>query len=345
MSGFPSDFASVLAVYSGDCQPRHVIPVTGGGFSGSKVWRLETARGQLCLKRWPAEYPDRRQLRSIHQFLSGVDAAGFHRIPLPIATREGDTVVEHDDHLWELTAWLPGEADQPNQLGTATSPARIQAALTALAEFHRAASMSQKPQPVGFAPGLLQRCEQLSKLTAAGLDELERQTDLRRNVCPGLAERSRQLFKNFRARTAADHSTLKGAAALMTSIQPCIRDIHRDHVLFAGDQVTGIIDFGSMKSDSVACDIARLLGSMAIDEASLWSDGLAAYQRVRPLSDTELRLVEAYDRSAVLLSGFHWLQWIFADGRQFDDRPRVLQRFDLIAQRLSRLAVETTFGS
>jgi homoserine kinase type II len=290
------------------------------------------------LKRWPAEYPDRDQLRSIHRVLADVDAAGFHRVPLPIATRDGRTFVEHDDHLWELTPWLPGESDPPNQLGRATSPARIQAALTALAEFHRAASTVARPQPSGVAPGLFQRCELLSKLLAGGLDELERMTVRCREIWPELAERSKPLFKNFRGRAAVAHDALRAAATLETPIQPCIRDIHRDHVLFVGDDVTGIVDFGSMKADSVACDIARLLGSMAIDEAPLWRDGIAAYERVRPLSVVEQRLIAAYDQSAVLLSGFNWLQWVFAEGRRFDDRAGVLQRLELISQRLARLA-------
>jgi Ser/Thr protein kinase RdoA (MazF antagonist) len=308
-----------------------------GGFSGSRLWRLETARGWLCLKRWPTAHPDGAQLRSIHRILVDVSAAGFHRVPLPIVSSEGETFVEYDDHLWELTPWLPGESDQPNELCRTTSPARIQAALTALAEFHRAASATQRPQPSGVAPGLLQRSEMLGRLIAGGLDELERQTDLRREIWPELADRSKHFFQSFRQLAAAIDVALTAAAALTTPIQPCIRDIHRDHVLFVADQATGIVDFGSMKPDSVACDVARLLGSMAIDDATLWRDGLAAYESVRPLSFTEQQLITAYDQSAVLLSGFNWLQWVFAEGRRFEDRLGVRQRFDLISQRLARM--------
>jgi Ser/Thr protein kinase RdoA (MazF antagonist) len=121
------------------------------------------------------------------------------------------------------------------------------------------------------------------------------------------------------------------------SIQPCIRDIHREHVLFENDTVTGIIDFGSMKPDCVACDIARLLGSMALDDKSLWHEGLEAYENVRPLSQIELSQIEAYDQTAVLLSGINWLQWAFVDNRKFENHQAVLQRFEVITQRLANL--------
>ena len=100
------------------------------------------------------------------------------------------------------------------------------------------------------------------------------------------------------------------------SIRPCIRDVHREHVLFQDDRVTGIIDFGSMQPDNVSCDIARLLGSMAGDETELWRLGLTAYERLTPLTDPERLLVKAYDESGVLLSGLNWLKWVFLEDRQ-----------------------------
>ena len=59
---------------------------------------------------------------------------------------------------------------------------------------------------------------------------------------------------------------------------------------------------------------------------------------VFPLNRSESQLVRVYDASGVLLSAINWLQWIFVDGRQFDDQASVLLRFDEIAARLASLA-------
>ncbi len=73
-----------------------------------------------------------------------------------------------------------------------------------------------------------------------------------------------------------------GAAELLAApLQPCIRDVWHDHVLFVGDDVSGLVDFGAMQPDSVAADIARLLGSLAGDDRQAWTIGLAAYESVQ----------------------------------------------------------------
>jgi homoserine kinase type II len=107
-------------------------------------------------------------------------------------------------------------------------------------------------------------------------------------------------------------------------------------VLFEGDRVTGIVDFGAMQYDHVAADIARLLGSFAGDQLELWRAGLGAYRGLQSLTERERLLVDMYDKSGLLLGGIHWLQWVFVDGREFVNRRAVLARFDEIVGRLVR---------
>ena len=49
-------------------------------------------------------------------------------------------------------------------------------------------------------------------------------------------------------------------------LSPAIRDIHHDHVLFSGDQVTGLVDFGILRIDTPLADMARLVGSLVADD-------------------------------------------------------------------------------
>ncbi|MCC7086600.1 MAG: phosphotransferase [Pirellulales bacterium] len=338
MSFAEPDFAQILAAYSGDYRLKRSCRRIISGFSGSKIWRLETAAGPLCLRCWPPESPDINRLRYIHSVLAEVAAAGFRQIPQPIPALDGVTFVEKFDHHWELSPWLPGEPDRPDRLDHSSSAVRIQAACSALAAFHRAAHRAEGFQSLGSAPGLLARIEHLRTLLAGGIHELCRQIERHQARWPDLAQRS-QPFIGLFVRAAPDVlRRITALAALQVPIQSCIRDVHRDHILFVDDAVTGIVDFGSMKPDSVASDIARLLGSMAIDHAHLWEEGLAIYSQIRSLSADERRLIRAYDQSAVLLSGIHWLQWLFAEGRRFERPAAVLHRFDVMMQRLARLA-------
>jgi homoserine kinase type II len=186
------------------------------------------------------------------------------------------------------------------------------------------------------SPGLVERCEFLSQLREGG--HQQQLAAIRSGPWPGLDERARRLLSFFPALAPRLHAQLIDAGKLPVPLQPCIRDIWHDHVLFTGDEVTGLIDFGAMRPECVATDIARLLGSLLLDDADGWRLGLASYQEVRPLSSNELHLVGVFDHSATLLSGLNWLRWIFLEGRQFADATRILARLDETLRRLQVLA-------
>jgi homoserine kinase type II len=330
---------AVLGQYPADCRPVEPPEPIAGGLSGSGIWRLKSLRGPLCLRQWPVEHPGLAQLCWIHSVLASVDKAGFKLLPLPIPGTAGKTFVEHAGHLWELTPWMAGSWDNPGQLTKATSQSRIQAALTALAEFHKAVEATlENRQTADCPPGVLKRLERLEALQNGGMDLLVLQIAKFRDRWPELANRSYRFINLIHQASACVRTSLQRASQFRVHIDPCIRDIHREHVLFDGERISGLIDFGAMQPDNFATDIARLLGSMAIDDFDLWQAGLAAYGSISPLNDSDRLLVSIYDQSMVLLSGINWLEWIFVENRQFSDRSAVLSRFDAIAGRLLTLA-------
>jgi homoserine kinase type II len=334
------DPTPVLSEYPVDFRPGagSILP-WHGGFSGSRIWRIEMADRILCLRRWPKERTEAAEIRQIHAWLQGVLQSGFRLFPVPIATSAGETVIRYDGYLWELTPWLPGKPVDCRSSEEVLTATRLSFTMIALAQFHQAVASDTKNRlPAGFAPGILNRLERLKQLCSGGLEQLAAAITNRRSVWPDLADRSVDGVIHFRAAADAVLASLHEAARLSVPIQPCIRDIHRDHVLFEDDRVTGIIDFGAMRPDSRAGDVARLLGSLAGGDRQLWEEGLAAYGRVFLLNRSESQLVRVYDASGVLLSAINWLQWIFVDGRQFDDQASVLLRFDEIAARLASLA-------
>src|SRR5262249_48027114 len=104
--------------------------------------------------------------------------------------------------------------------------------------------------------------------------------------------------------------------------------------LFDGNTVTGLIDYGGVKIDHVAVDLARLLGSMVEDRVKLRAAGLEAYKRVRPLSLQEEELVSVLDETGTLVGLITWLKWLYIDGKQFDDRTAAARRLEMLVKRV-----------
>lgn len=331
--------AVLWSEYDGKYRPKQVRRVVSdGAFSGALVWRCESDAGPLCLRRWPARSPSPQRLCWIHEVIRKTAAAGFTALPIPIATHRGFTFVEHDEHLWELAPWLPGESDEPARLAVASSPARIAAAAQSLAHFHKAAAKAFAPLDCQMPTSVHDRSLQIRRLGQGGLERLERAVNDDPARWPELAERAPTLFDRVKPLMQPVMHRGMSAGIANVPLQPCLRDVHRDHVLFSGDRVTGIVDFGAMRVDTMATDVSRLLGSMAIEDEALWAGGIAAYEQVRPISDDERRLITSYHETRVVLSGVFWLRWVFVEHRHFENRRAVEERFDLILARLAALS-------
>lgn len=324
----------VVRLYPDDCQPRAIeVPTATEGFSGAKLWRLDTPRGPLCLRRWPPGHPTADRLEFIQAVLWHVDQEGFCEVPLPLETQHHHGYVLFAGHLWELTPWLPGRPDYRQ----CPSPRKLIAAMEALAEFHRAASTFPLPDPgPSPSPGIVERRDRLRDLLSGRIETLRQATH--KGGWPELAARGRDLLGLFGGAAGRVLELLNSAAEVGVALQPCIRDIWHAHVLFVGEQVSGIVDFGAMRPENPAADVARLLGSLAGDSTADWDRGLEAYDRIRHLSDDELRLVTIFDRSTVLMGGLQWLEWVYLEERAFDDPNGVLARVDEFVSRLTRLA-------
>jgi Ser/Thr protein kinase RdoA (MazF antagonist) len=331
------DLQSVIAAYSDRLRPSQTEYLAGaGGFSGARFWRLRTAAGTLCVRRWPAEHPAPAELATIHAVLRHVKDAGVQTVPVPMPTRNGASYVERSGFLWELTPWMPGQADY----WRAPSRNKLIAALEALGHFHRAtASFADNCATATVAPAIQSRGDLLNDLLSAGLQQMGSAIDARPDT--EMTRIAKQIVVLFPRVAGQIESQLAVANRLAVTIRPCLRDIWHDHVLFTDDRVTGLIDFGAMKNDSVAADLSRLLGSLAGDNVGDWACGLAAYQRVCRLSPDEFQLIGILDSSTILLSGMNWLRWIYLENRTFEDKASVVNRLRNITRRLEGLVARS----
>ncbi|MEX2138123.1 MAG: phosphotransferase [Pirellulales bacterium] len=339
------EIENVLAAYPADCRPGIVETLGGaGGFSGAQLWRLTAPRETLCLRQFPPEHPDPTRLTWIQSVVAYVAKLGFRLLPLAIATRSGEGFCEYGGYLWELTPWMPGTAD----FWSDRRPEKLRAAMRELARFHVAAatfssaslndSAADLAVPVSArSPGIADRLALVDRLLAGGLDKIRAAVVQNRLAMPALADHVEALFRLVTPRLAALQSSLVEASRIESPLQPCLRDIWHDHVLFEGDRVSGIVDVGAMRIESVAADVARLLGSFCGNDHQAWRVGQAAFEAVRPLSADEQALVWAFDRSQLLLAGISWVEWVFVERRTFCDPSAVVKRMEHI---LSRLGVE-----
>ncbi|HND56387.1 MAG TPA: phosphotransferase, partial [Pirellulaceae bacterium] len=257
------------------------------------------------------------------------------------------TIWDQGGHRWEAAPWLPGTADYEVD----PRPERLRAAMRALAEFHVIAAKCEPTDESQPSPGVQQRHSQLRTWLGGRLDSLVPHVafpDSTGNSAPPskgaplasedeLPAVARQILACVPAVAQNILASLTSSLTIRVPLQPCLRDVWHDHVLFQGDSVTGLIDYGAMRRETVAADIARLLGSFVGDDAQGWQIGLDEYHSVRPLSPAERSLVATFDLSSVVLAPLNWLQWLYLDGRVFEDRAALLKRLRGWAGRLRRL--------
>jgi homoserine kinase type II len=323
---FDQAAASVWGRYPAAWRGGSLVPQGNrGGFSGARLWRGGGAAGDFCLRAWPAgEEADR--VRRLHQMMAHARGHGLDFVPAVHAVADGDTVVEAAGRVWELTGWLEGRADYAEH----PAPARLEAAANALARLHQAWELYATPAEP--CPAIRRRLDVLTdweRLVGAGWRPSCSPAD---PVQP-VAERAWRLLPRW---LAAIPARLRPWADHCRPLQPCLCDLWHDHLLFQGDRLTGLVDYGAVKHDHVAVDLARMLGSLAGDDTQGWEHGLRAYRRVRRLSAEEAALARVLDSTGTVLGMVNWLRWLYHDGRVYEDRPTVALRLKSLVDRVER---------
>jgi len=119
-------------------------------------------------------------------------------------------------------------------------------------------------------------------------------------------------------------------------LQMCLCDIWHDHLLFEGERLTGLIDFGSVKVDHVAVDLGRMVGSLVQDDSELRQKAFAFYSQIQPLEEMDIALADVLDRSGTILGLVNWLTWIYWHKRRFENHDAVARRMTEAIERVER---------
>jgi len=375
MSVFPTPQA--VPPWAAWCGDERVVatPLAGSGFSGASVFLVERPDGgKWVLKNFGPHVLPARALW-IHGLMAHLRAGGLDTVPrpaelpgqhaaLPATPQEavGGTLLlvrvardqsparDHlpardqstaGDELWEFVEFLPGGPR------SAPSPAEAARALAALGQLHAvAATLPDSEVAVEASPGVIRRGLQAARMLAAPWRTLAGRA--------GPESSSRDLMARLRLaveifETHRGRESLASVAAvrpLALSVQPVLRDLWSDHVLFHDDgRLSGFIDFHAAARDTPWTDVARLLGSWdASPDASAaaapvsdrWAAAVDAYAPGRPPTRRDRRLIDWLHASAVICGLDNWFRWLIVERRQFADHERVFARVDRLLAALPR---------
>lgn len=278
----------ILSRYGSALADLNWIPITSG-FSGADVWRGDDAGGEprFALKGWPPQTNSRR-VAQIHAWMKQVAHLSF--VPTLLRTVEGDEIVEDENRIWDVTKWLPGVPRiLPNKR-------EVGIACQAVAELHIAWShVSQHSS----CPGVARRIDVLKQwLSNPHSSAIQFQPEL-----AGLLTQARAILE----RTVSPAlCALQPWSDVSMLLHPCARDLRGDHVLYVGEKITGIVDYGAMDIDAPAIDLARLLGDLVGENEELFAVGLGEYRRFRSNFDVGDELIRLLDRVGVICSIIGW---------------------------------------
>ena len=299
--------AAVLGEYADPVQ-RADWELVVSGFSSATIWKGSLDRvPQFVLKCWPASCSIER-IEFIHRAQADVSSLPF--VPKLIRTKTSNTFCYQDGRIWDVSAWMPGEADARHDI----SAPRRRAAVHALSSIHHI--WAKRSQLEDVCPAALRRLTLIddyrdwSKSYSAGTSDAQLATIMAR-LPVHLNEAERVLRPWTRQRVP---------------VQLCFTDVHREHVLFSGDEVTGLIDYGAVKLDNPAVDLARLFG----ENEKSFADAIYDY------GDAKLPqgLCEALAATAPACNLAAWTLRLLRDGDAATDGPAVRRRISNWVDRL-----------
>ncbi len=284
-------FAEVLAHYP---EPIRTVDwfrlESFSGLSGAAIWRGGRNRQPLfAAKCYPSEI-DPADVARRHVWCAAAVRAGLSFVPGTLSTSDARTAVVRAGRCWELATWMPGEADFEDR------PSRVKL----LAASDGVVRLLEAWRGFGVRMAAPPAVSNRLKLFA----EWERRPRSGDSISGALMLRAGAAIAEHLPRAKASLGPL---AERELPCQPCVRDLRREHFLFTGDGLTGLIDYGAAAWDTPATDAARMLGELAGDDAELYELGLARFaERLGP-DACPPELVRALDHSGVVGSVIHWL--------------------------------------
>jgi Ser/Thr protein kinase RdoA (MazF antagonist) len=297
-----------------------------GGLSGARVWKCQSGLfGSLCLRQWSPTHPNEARLQFIHNVLARAsEQLAF--IPKVLRDQAGRSYWSVSDSFWEVTQWMPGQANYLRQ----PSQAKLKSAIAAVADLHGVWCEFAHKQDT--SPTTTQRIEMLNEWL--GMHDLVERVGAQVRG-PVEAAACMSTIRMLHSRGPRLLEELRQANETHVNLHPVLRDIWSDHLLFEGDLVSGIIDFGTVRIDEPAADLSRMLGSLHPFELNVRLAAVEAYNQRRPGHTVDTERVELLDRTGTLLTALQWMRWLILDRQKFNaDSGSLFERWQTALARM-----------
>ena len=246
--------------------PVSVTALAAEGFSGSPLYRVETIAGPHVLKAFAAGTQAPRA-HFVHAVMRQLRQSGISEVPVLRELPDRSSLASDElGQVWEMQGLIAGESTaQP-------APGQARSALALLARVHLAAAkLAENPPDVGPSPGIARRIEQARGMLERPWAGLGHGSEGSCDLHLGHAVRS----SLARACTVLDTTDAADIVAAVAALDPgpvrrqtVLRDVWAPHVLFAdrdSDRTVGLVDYHAAGLDTPATDLARLLGSWAVE--------------------------------------------------------------------------------
>lgn len=328
----------------------HAVSPLPQGMSGARVFRCDGDQ-TLVLRCWPGSVKARR-VREIHRVIAPTGSACDLIPEFKTDSANGETfVVDQAGAIWELMTWVPG-----SPLESDATISSIESGAAAIGQVHR------QLEKFGFvsrpAPAIAERIERIAWLNERLPGCL--QVNLDGRVHPSVSLPLSLAAERLKAKWVKTAHRFQAQLAPLgrqeVPLQYVLRDVHREHVLFSGEKVNGIIDFDALRIDSAAVDLARWVASFQAYQRNpdqTIRRVVAGYQSREtlpggPAGKTGGREIDRVDGSATLsdfrtlirtiadssawISLANWVIWLVDEKKQFPDFQRVARRVSWLVE-------------
>jgi Ser/Thr protein kinase RdoA (MazF antagonist) len=300
------------------------------GLSGGSVYRCRTRFGLFALKRWPDQASAERigevhrvqqwvaqQLPFVPRLINACpEVSDRETDPLALGTTNRETILKIDGAHFELSTWMPGKSW--GGVGNTGGPESelfqaLRLGADAIGRFHRQSEVLGRNEAI--APAVIRRIERLNQLQQQLPEALSRDTRLR-GAASGAVE---LLAKKWRLFHQVSEAQLSPWLTRPVPTSWVLRDVHREHILFEGGQVTGMVDFDAVNQDTTATDLARWVGSFADfghPTASLWNAAMEGYTAQHTITPCEQELAGAIEEASWYIQLANWVIWTSKGNRE-----------------------------
>ncbi|MGY8767389.1 MAG: phosphotransferase enzyme family protein [Pirellulales bacterium] len=300
------------------------------GFSGSLLWKISRSGADYLLRCWPSE-TSRDRIEWIHQVQSQVRESGFQFTPQLFQSENQQTLAQVDGRFWELAAWMPGTSIS----GLDQTEPNLRRMFELLAQFHQhsakiaAATLNQ----TGHSSTVRERIDMIEYFNTISREQFT--SAVQQTQWNDFITRAVELLNAYQKHSQQIMRELNSVKDMSFKLQPCLRDARGEHFLFEAGKPSGLIDYGAMRIESVAVDLARLSSTTIRSNANLQQDtAIAHYERIQPLSSDEKLLVSVLLNSSRYLTGMNWIRWVALEKREFGSSNGVIARLDTALEQL-----------